>query len=206
MQRSNDTLTPRQQQVLEFITSCLDKNGYPPSQQEIARHLGVSGTLPVGKHLAALERKGCLRLDTVSRGIALANRPPRPAMIPIVGSVRAGHPEEAIENILGYCATDPAWTRGTDCFYLRVTGDSMIEAGIRDGDLALVRSQSTAENGEIVVALIDGEATLKRLYREAGRIRLQPANAALQPIIVEGNRMTGFSIIGKLLKIIRDYE
>jgi repressor LexA len=127
-------------------------------------------------------------------------------MLPIVGNVRAGHPEEAIENILGYCATDPAWTRGALCFYLRVTGDSMIEAGIQDGDLALVRSQSTAENGEIVVALIDGEATLKRLYREAGRIRLQPANAALQPIIVEGDRMAGFSTVGKLLKTIRDYE
>ena len=123
-----------------------------------------------------------------------------------VGSVRAGTPTEAVEDILGYCATDPAWTRGRDCFYLRVTGDSMIEAGIRDGDLALVRSQSTAENGEIVVALIEGEATLKRLYREEGRIRLQPANAALQPIIVKGDRMAGTSIIGKLLKTIRDYE
>jgi repressor LexA len=127
-------------------------------------------------------------------------------MLPIVGSVRAGRPEEAIENILGYCATDPAWTRGAPCFYLRVTGDSMIEAGIRDGDLALVRSQSTAENGEIVVALIDGAATLKRLYREEGYIRLQPANVALQPIIIEGDRMAGIGIIGKLLKIIRDYE
>ena len=127
-------------------------------------------------------------------------------MLPIIGSVRAGRPEEAIENIIGYCATDPAWTRGRDCFYLRVTGDSMIEAGIRDGDLALVRSQSTAENGEIVVALIEGEATLKYFYREGNRIRLQPANAALQPIIVEGDLMAGISIIGKLLKTIRDYE
>ncbi len=126
-------------------------------------------------------------------------------MLPIMGSVRAGRPEEAVEDILGYCATDPAWTRGADCFYLRVAGDSMIEAGILDGDLALVRSQSTAENGEIVVALVEGEATLKRFYLEGGQIRLQPANAALQPMVVEGDRMAGISIIGKLLKIVRDY-
>ena len=169
--------------------------------------LGVKSQLGVLKHLRALEKKGHLVCQQgSSRGISLANRPPRPTMLPILGSVRAGRPEEAIENILGYCVTDPAWTRGTDCFYLRVTGDSMIEAGIQEGDLALVRSQSTAENGEIVVALIDGEATLKRFYREDGCIRLQPANAALQPIIVEGARMAGISIIGKLLKTIRDYE
>src|SRR6185369_15291798 len=139
-----------------------------------------------------LERKGHIICQQgSSRGISLTNRPPRPAMLPILGHVRAGHPEEAIENILGYCATDPAWTRGGDCFYLRVNGDSMIEAGIRDGDLALVRSQSTAENGEIVVAMIDGEATLKHFFREAGHIRLQPANAAMQPIIVEEDRMAG---------------
>jgi repressor LexA len=127
-------------------------------------------------------------------------------MLPILGSVRAGRPEEAVEDILGYCATDPAWTRGKDCFYLRVSGVSMIEAGIQDGDLALVRSQPTAENGEIVVALIDGEATLKRFYREESHIRLQPANASLQSIIVEGDKLGGISIIGKLLKTIRDYE
>jgi repressor LexA len=169
--------------------------------------LGVRSPLGIVKHLRALERKGHIVCQPgSSRGICLASRPPRPTMLPILGRVRAGRPEEAVEDILGYCATDPAWTRGADCFYLRVTGDSMIEAGIRDGDLALVRSQSTAENGEIVVALLNGEATLKRLYREEGRIRLQPANVALQPIIVEGDRMAGLSIIGRLLKTVRDYE
>ena len=198
--------TARQQQVLDFIQSHIDNNGYPPTLREICAHIGVSGTLSAIRHLDALEKKGYLKRDSGSRGISLSNRPPRPAMVPIVGSVRAGRPEEAIEDILGYCATDPAWTRGTDCFYLRVNGDSMIEAGIRDGDLALIRSQSTAENGEIVVALIDGDATLKRFYREEGRIRLEPANASLQPIIVEGEQMAGTCIIGKLLKTVRDYE
>jgi repressor LexA len=200
-------LTARQQQVLELISEHIERHGFPPSHRELMLSLGVKSQLGILKHIRALERKGHLVCrQGSSRGITLANRPPRPTMLPVLGHVRAGRPEEAIENILGYCAADPAWTRGADCFYLRVTGDSMIEAGIRDGDLALVRSQSTAENGEIVVVLIEGEATLKRLYREEGCIRLQPANAALQPILIEGDRMAGTSIIGKLLKTIRDYE
>jgi repressor LexA len=202
-----EPLTQRQQQVLGLIAEHIERHGFPPSHRELMVSLGVKSPLGILKHIRTLEKKGYLVCRPgSSRGISLANRPPRPAMLPILGSVRAGCPEEAIENILGYCATDPAWTRGVDCFYLHVTGDSMIEAGIQDGDLALVRSQSKAENGEIVVALIDGEATLKRFYREEGRIRLQPANAALQPIIVEDDRMAGISIVGKLLKTVRDYE
>lgn len=200
-------LTPRQQQVLDLISGHIERHGFPPSHRELMVTLGVKSQLGILKHIRALEKKGHVVCQPgSSRGISLTNRPPRPAMLPIVGHVRAGRPEEAIENILGYCATDQTWTRGGDCFYLRVAGDSMIEAGIRDGDLALVRSQQTAENGEIVVALIDGEATLKHFYRETGHIRLQPANAALQPIIIEGNRMVGITIVGKLLKIIRDYD
>ena len=202
-----EPLTARQQQVLDLISDHIERHGFPPSHRELMVSLGVKSPLGILKHLRTLERKGHLVSQPgSSRGISLSNRPTRPTMLPILGSVRAGRPEEALEDILGHCATDPAWTRGADCFYLRVSGDSMIEAGIQDGDLALVRSQSTAENGEIVVALIEGQATLKRFYREEGRIRLQPANAALQPIIVEGGRMTGISIIGKLLKTVRDYE
>jgi repressor LexA len=202
-----EPLTQRQQQVLELIAGHIERHGFPPSHRELMLSLGVKSQLGVLKHLRALERKGHLTCrQGSSRGISLANRPPRPTMLPILGHVRAGRPAEAVEDILGYCATDPAWTRGADCFYLRVAGDSMIEAGIREGDLALIRSQSTAENGEIVVALIDGEATLKRFYREADSIRLQPANAALQPIIIKRDRMAAVSIAGRLLKIIRDFE
>ena len=202
-----EPLTQRQHQVLELIAGHIERHGFPPSHRELMLALGVKSQLGILKHIRALEKKGHIVCrQGSSRGITLANRPPRPAMLPILGRVRAGSPEEAVEDVLGYCATDPAWTRGADCFYLRVAGDSMIEAGIRDGDLALIRSQSTAENGEIVVALVDGEATLKQFYREAGHIRLQPANAALQPIIVEGERSGAISIIGRLLKIVRDYE
>jgi repressor LexA len=202
-----EALTVRQQQVLDLVSGHIERHGFPPSHRELMLELGLKSQLGILKHLRALEKKGHLVCrQGSSRGITLANRPPRSMRLPILGRVRAGRPEEALEDILGYCATDQDWTKGTDCFYLRVNGNSMIEAGIRDGDLALIRSQSTAENGEIVVALIDGEATLKRLYREDGHIRLQPANAALQPIIIEGDRMAGLSIIGKLLKIIRDYE
>jgi repressor LexA len=201
-----EALTARQQQVLELISRHIEHHGFPPSHRELMTGLGVRSPLGVLKHLRALEKKGHIICHQgSSRGITLAARPTRPAMLPIMGRVRAGQPEEAVEDILGHCATDPAWTGGADCFYLRVTGDSMVDDGIRDGDLALVRSQSAVENGEIAVALVDGEATLKRFYREDGHIRLQPANAALQPIIVEGERMAGISVIGKLLKIIRDY-
>jgi repressor LexA len=166
--------------------------------------LGVKSQLGILKHIRALERKGHIVCRPgSSRGIALANRLPRPAMLPVLGRVRAGRPAEAVEDILGWCATDPAWTRGADCFYLRVAGDSMIEAGIHDGDLALVRAQPTAENGEIVVALIDGEATLKRFYRETGQIRLQPENSGMAAIIVPDGSCE-FTIVGRIVGIYRD--
>jgi repressor LexA len=135
----------------------------------------------------------------------LANRLPSSALVPVVGTVRAGVPEPAAEDLQGHCAIDPSWLRGEGCYFLRVRGDSMIDAHIIDGDLALIRPQPTAENGEIVVALIDGEATLKRFYREAGRIRLQPENPALQPIIIRDGDAEAV-IAGKLLRIVRNCE
>jgi repressor LexA len=199
-----EPLTQRQQQVLDLISGHIERHGFPPSHHELMLALGVKSQLGILKHLRTLERKGHILCQPgSSRGITLTNRPPRPVMVPILGHVRAGSPEEAVENIIGHCTTDPAWTRGADCFYLRVAGDSMIEAGIREGDLALVRSQPTAENGEIVVALIDGEATLKRFYREEGRIRLQPENSRMAAIIIpEGSGE--FAIIGKAVGIYRD--
>lgn len=199
-----ETLTRRQQQVLDLISAHIEHHGFPPSHRELMESLGVKSPLGVVKHLRALEKKGHIVCRAgSSRGIALANRSPRPLMLPIVGRVRAGRLEEAVEDVLGHCVTDPAWTRGAACFYLRVAGDSMIGAGIHDGDLALVRSQTTAENGEIVVALVDDEATLKRFYRETGQIRLQPENSSMSPIIIpEGSRR--FSIAGKIVGIYRD--
>jgi len=182
--RSQGTLTARQRQVLQFIVSYQDGHGYPPSQREIAAHLKVSGTLPVGKHLDALERKGYLKRDGVSRGIVMTTPVRHSLSLPIAGTVRAGTLAPAIEDIQGYFAVDHLTVKGNGCFFLRVSGDSMIEAGILAGDLVLVRPQATADNGDTVVAMIDGEATLKHFFREAGHVRLQPANRAMAPIII----------------------
>jgi len=123
--------------------------------------------------------------------------------IPIVGTVRAGQPASAIEDIQGYFNVDASWVNERSCFFLRVEGDSMINAHILEGDLALIRPQQTAENGQIVVAMIDGEATLKRFYREKDRIRLQPENDAMEPIIVLAGEAETM-IVGLLLKIVRN--
>ncbi|MDD2851791.1 MAG: transcriptional repressor LexA [Desulfuromonadaceae bacterium] len=200
--KAQNELTQRQCQVLQFITSFTDGNGYPPSQREIAGHLNVSGTLPVMKHLDALERKGYLKRESVNRGITLKTRGSRHISLPIVGTVRAGHLSTAIEDIQGYFSVDQMAVKGADCFFLRVSGDSMITAGILDGDLALIRPQVVAENKDIVVAMLEGEATVKRFYKEDGHIRLQPENPDMSPILIypEDGEVR---IIGKVIGIYR---
>lgn len=199
------SLTERQQQVLDVIAASLARSGCPPTLREISDSIGTRGTATAISHLGALEKKGYINRRGGSRGIMLTNRPPSSVMVPVIGTVRAGAPEPAVEDLQGHCCVDPSWLRGEGCYFLRVKGDSMIDAHILDGDLALIRPQATAENGEIVVATVDGEATLKRFYREAGRIRLQPENAALQPIIiVDGEAET--VVAGKLLRIVRNCE
>lgn len=200
--KSRNELTPRQRQVLQFITSFADSNGYPPSQREIAGHLKVSGTLPVMKHLDALERKGYIRRESVNRGITLKVPNSRHLSLPIVGTVRAGQLSTAIEDIQGYFSVDQMAVKGVDCFFLKVSGDSMINAGILDGDLALVRPQLTADNKDIVVAMVDGEATVKWFYKELDHIRLQPANPGMKPILIypEDGEVT---IVGKVIGIYR---
>lgn len=198
-------LTPRQQQVLDFVRLFREEYGCPPSLREISDHIGTRGTATAMAHLEALQRKGYISRREGSRGIALTSKAGMPAPIPIVGTVRAGQPEAAVEDIQGQVSLDPAWLKGEGNFLLRVKGDSMIEAGIFDGDLALIVPQQHAENGQIVVAMIDGEATLKRFYREHGCIRLQPENKHLLPIILragEGETL----IVGRLLKTIRSFD
>jgi repressor LexA len=196
-------LTQRQRQVLEFVTTFADRNGYPPSQREIAGHLKVSGTLPVMKHLDALERKGYIRREgSVNRGITLVTPKSRSTSLPIVGTVRAGQLSTAIEDIQGYFSVDHVAVAGAGCFFLRIKGDSMINAGILDGDLALVRPQATAGKKDVVVAMVDGEATVKWFYKEHDHIRLQPANPAMEPILVypeDGD----VAIIGKVIGVYR---
>jgi len=200
--KPQNELTPRQRQVLQFITAFSDSNGYPPSQREIAGHLNVSGTLPVMKHLAALERKGYLKRESVNRGITLKTPNSRPVSLPIIGTVRAGQLSTAIEDIQGYFSVDQMAVKGADCFFLKVSGDSMINAGILDGDLALVRPQPTANNKDTVVAMVDGEATVKWFHKEQDHIRLQPANSTMNPILIypEDGEVT---IVGKVIGVYR---
>lgn len=198
-------LTERQRKVLDFITSNLDTNGCPPTLREISGHIATKGTATAIAHLEALERKGYIVRRSGSRGIAIPGRTTIPVSVPIVGTIRAGIPEPAIEDVQGYCSIDPDWLKGADCYLLKVKGDSMIDAHILDGDLALIRPQPTADNGEIVVAMIDGEATLKRFYRESGHIRLQPENSSMKPIIIKDGEADTV-IAGKLLRTIRSYE
>ncbi len=195
-------LTPRQNQVLQFISDFTDSHGFPPSQREIASHLKVSGTLPVMKHLTALERKGYIKREQANRGIRLSSQPAKSVTLPIVGTVRAGQLTPAIEDIQGHFAVDPMAVRGDGCFFLRVKGESMIEAGIFEGDLVMVRPQRTAENRDTVVAMLDDEVTLKWFYKENNQIRLQPANSTMQPIIIRPQD-GDFSLIGKVIGVYR---
>jgi repressor LexA len=199
-----EQLTARQQEVLDFVTEYINERGYAPSLREIGKQIAVSGTLGVMKHLEALERKGHLRRqEGSSRGITLAGHS-QAATLPIVGVVRAGALHPAIEDIEGHFAIDRSQLSG-GAFFLRVKGDSMINALIKEGDLALVRPQPTAANRDIVVAMVGGEATLKRFYREANRIRLQPENPNYNPIIIrDGDEEV--SIVGKVVGIYRQME
>lgn len=198
-------LTDRQQQVLDFVSNYLDDHGCPPTLREISDHLGIKGTATAMQHLDALERKGYLnRREGSSRSISLVGRGGSSVSVPIIGRVRAGQPALAIEDIQGHYNIDAAWAGEHGCFFLRVEGDSMIGAHILDGDLALIRPQQTAENGQIVVAMVDGEATLKRFYREQSSIRLQPENSTMEPIIIRAGEAETV-IVGKLMKVIRNY-
>jgi repressor LexA len=200
--KPNNELTQRQLQVLQFITSFSDSNGYPPSQREIAGHLNVSGTLPVMKHLDALERKGYIKRDSVNRGITLKTGNSRHTSLPIVGTVRAGQLSTAIEDIQGYFSVDQMAVKGSDCFFLKIRGDSMINAGILDGDLALIRPQPNADNRDTVVAMVEGEATVKWFFKEHDHIRLQPANPNMKPLLFypdDGD----VTIVGRVIGIYR---
>lgn len=196
-------LTKRQQQVLDFITSYLDMHGCPPTLREISSHVNIQGTATAIRHLEELERKGYIqRREGSSRSISVIGRGGT-VSVPIIGRVKAGPPTLAYEDIEGYCTVDMNWA-DKGCFFLRVSGDSMIEDHILDGDLALIRPQDTADDGDIVVAMIEDEATLKRFYREekTETIRLEARNPNYHSYFVAPEDVT---IIGKLLKIIRNY-
>jgi repressor LexA len=204
-------LSGRQQQMLAFIGEFVEQHGFPPSIRDIGAAVGITSTSVVDYNLRVLEREGYLRRTReVSRGLELISDlgPPRAARtveVPIVGRIAAGEPIEAVE---GHVETIPFATElaSEGCYALQVKGKSMIEDLIDDGDLVIVRPQDTAGNGDIVVALIldsmapEGVATLKRLYRERDRVRLQPANATMDPIYVTPDALR---IQGRVVAVVR---
>ncbi|MCL5291191.1 MAG: transcriptional repressor LexA [Actinobacteria bacterium] len=201
------TLTRRQQQILDFILSEIGRKGYPPSVREIGQAVGLSSSSTVHSHLSALERKGHIRRDpTKPRALEVLDYrsserggvSSRVRNLPLVGHVAAGSPILAQENIEDIMALPVDLASDEGSFLLRVKGESMIEAGILDGDILVVRQQQTAENGDIVVAMIEDEATVKRFSRYGDRIVLKPENRAMEPIIT-----TDVWIIGKAVGLIR---
>jgi repressor LexA len=203
-------LTFTQKKVLDFLTNHTKEKGFPPSLREIGSHFGLKGPKAPQKTLHILERKGFIRRASgVSRGIEILDFPLFSYMkaehilsVPIVGTVRAGEPILAIENIEGTINLDRSLASSENVFLLRVRGNSMIEAHIQDGDFALVRPQPNAENGEIIVALIENEATIKRIFKKRDFIRLEPANPSMEPIVVKkGERKV--TIVGKVIGIFR---
>ena len=203
-------LTQRQQDIYEYVTSYVDRHGYPPTVREIGEAVGLASPSTVHAHLANLERAGYLRRDpTKPRALELVGRERsqphvaevgeagRVRVLPLLGQIAAGGPLLAEQNVEDRMAVpEPLSTGSGEEFLLRVRGDSMIEAGIMDGDYVVVRRQETARNGEIVVALAGAdetadEATVKRFFREDGRVRLQPENSALEPLYPEHVRVLG---------------
>ena len=206
-------LTRRQKQVYDFISAFVDRNGYSPSYEEIADGLGLSSLATVHKHITNLEDKQLLRRDyNRSRSIDLLK--PRGRMkqslavaaessmsLPLMGRIAAGRPLEAVENPESISLAD--FTRSKEVFVLQVKGESMQDEHILDGDYVLVEKADAARDGDIVVALVDGsDATLKRLYVEGGKVRLQPSNATMRPIIVPAGSV---QVQGRVIGVLRKY-
>ena len=197
-------LTPKQKQVLDFIAQHIESQGFAPSQQEIAGAFGFRSLGTVQNYLVRLERAGLLVRDwNGRRSLRLASVAEQGMQLPLAGTVAAGKPIEAIETA-DTIDVPPAMVGTGEHFVLHVAGDSMIEDGILDGDYVVVRKQATAENGQTVVALLDNEATVKRLHRHGQTIELHPANQSMQPITV--NAEAPFVIAGVVVGVIRHYR
>jgi repressor LexA len=204
-------LSDRQQEIYDFIVAYTRKHGYPPTVREIGSEVGLASPSTVHVHLAKLERAGYVRRDpTKPRALELVGRERgrerdagRVRVLPLVGEIAAGGPLLAEQNVEDYLAVPEPLSRGDEEFLLRVKGESMIEAGILPGDYVVVRRQPTAENGDVVAALVGddeaaNEATVKRYFREHGRVRLQPENSAMEPLYPQHVR-----ILGKVIGLFR---
>jgi len=215
------TLTDRQREILSFIGQSIRERGYPPTLREIGTQFGIKSTNGVNDHLRALEKKGYLqREDLKSRALRpvdfddrregaaepAGSLPPSADMVevPVIGKVAAGLPLLAVENVQDTVRVDRFFIGASrEVFALRVKGESMIEDGIFDGDYIFVKKQLQAERGEIVVAMIEGEATVKRYFPEGDSIRFQPANAQMQPIIVKKREWKSVNLLGVVVGVYR---
>lgn len=203
------SLTARQEEVLQHIQNVIRERGYPPSIREIGKAMGISSKEGVSCHLNALEKKGYIRRESTHRGIKVlagqktgTESDQDTVRLPLVGRIAAGEPVLAEHNIEDWLPVPRSLVKSNlNSFLLRVKGQSMIGDHILDRDMIVVRPQQTAENGEVVVAVIDGEATVKRFYRGKDHIRLQPANPDYAPIIVKSD----FQICGKVIGLLRFY-
>ncbi|MBY7066570.1 transcriptional repressor LexA, partial [Clostridium sporogenes] len=199
----NKSRIDKQNEVYNFIKLQIKEKGYPPSVREICKAVGLSSTSSVHFHLKRLEKEGLIKRDSSkTRAIEIVDPTSKKEVInvPIVGTITAGNPILAIENIEDVFPLPIDYVKNTkDLFMLKVSGESMIEAGILDGDLAIIEKTDSANNGDIVVALIDNEATLKRFFKESSYIRLQPENKSMKPIILEDCK-----VLGRLVGIYRN--
>jgi len=202
-------LTQRQNEILAFIKDFLRAEGYPPSLREICVRFHINGPNNAGKHLDALEKKGFIRRRRGrARGIEVigANKVrggQGGISIPIAGAVRAGPPALAVEDIVGHITLDEGFFNCADTFILRVEGTSMIEAGIDEGDHLIVKPGPGADSGDIVVAMLDGEATVKRFFTDGETVTLKPENPSMKPIIIKPGEAGDFSVIGKVIFIMK---
>jgi repressor LexA len=201
-------LSDRQERILRFIRQYMGEHGRPPTVREIGIAVGISSTSVVDYNLRVLERDGHLRREReLSRGIALANQGSA-SSIPVMGLIAAGQPIEAVADAQDSVEV-PQRLVQQGCYALRVKGKSMIEDHIDDGDVVVIKPQDTAQDGEIIVALLtggsstEGEVTLKRIYRDGSRVRLQPANAEMEPIFVDPGELR---IQGRVVSVIRSIE
>jgi len=194
-------LKPKEQKVLDYVKKFKVENGYAPSVRDVCRDLNYKSTSTVHMYLNRLEMLGYIvKEDGKSRAITLVGDAPKVSAVPVLGTVAAGTPILAEQSYEGYIGFIPEHQPTDELFALKVKGESMIDIGICDGDLVIAEKTCYAENGEIVVALVDNEATVKTFYREDGHYRLQPENATMQPIIVDE-----VIILGKVLAIQRRY-
>lgn len=208
-------LTDRQAEVLDFISAAVLERGFPPTIREIGNALGIRSTNGVNDHLKALERKGYLtRSGSKSRAMMVMDGAGSPAQearpevlsVPLLGRIAAGVPIEALESEAEHIQVDPSLLRtrgGARVFALRVEGESMIGDGILDGDIVFIRAQSTTETGEIMAVMVDGSATVKRVYRDGQALRLEPSNPALTALVIHPDEGREVTILGKVVGLYR---